>query len=72
MQGDFQICISVPLNVLILTHRCFIQGHTISRKKIRHIRHLLATVQPQIFAPHFFTIEDASLLEKLNHETKTK
>ena len=56
--------------MLILTHRCFIHGHAISRQKRRHNRDLLATVRPQIFAPHFFTIADASLLEKLNHKTK--
>ena len=40
-------------------------------EKRRH-RHLLATVWPRIFAPHFFKIEDTSLLEKLNHETRQK
>ena len=49
-----------------------IHGHAISRKKRRHIRHFVATVRPRISAPHFFTIEDVSLLEKLNHETETK
>ena len=44
----------------------------ISRKKRRHIRHLLTTVRPRIFAPHFFTIEDVWLMERLNRETKTK
>ena len=43
-------------NTLILID--IIHGHAISREKMRHIRHLLATVQPRIFAPHFFTIED--------------
>ena len=38
----------------------------------KHIRHLLATVRPRIFAQHFFTIEDVSLVEKQNHETKTR
>ena len=57
--------------MLILTRRCFIHGHAISRKK-KHIRHLLATDRPWIFAPHFFTIEDVSLLEKLKHETKIR
>ena len=37
-------------------------------EKTRHIRHLLATARPQIFAPHFFTIEDVSLLEKWQDE----
>ena len=41
-------------------------------EKRRHIKHLLAAVRPRIFAPHFFLIEDVALLEKLNHETKTK
>ena len=50
-------------NTLILID--IIHGHAISRKKRRHIRHLLATVQPRIFAPHFFTIENFSFLEKL-------
>ena len=30
------------------------------------------TLDIKIFAPYFFTIEDVSLTEKLNHETKTK
>ena len=47
-----------------------IHGHAILRKKRRHIRHLPATVRPRIFAPHFFTIEDASLLEKSRDEDK--
>ena len=38
--------------------------------KKRHIRYLLATVRPPIFAPHFFTIEDVSLLEKSRDEDK--
>ena len=38
--------------------------------KKRHIRYLLATVRPPIFAPHFFTIEDVSLLEKSRDENK--
>ena len=50
-------------NTLILID--IIHGHAISRKKMRHIRHLLATVQPRIFAPHFFTIENFSVLQKL-------
>ena len=40
------------------------------QKKRRHIRHLLATVRPRIFAPHFFTIEDVSILEKSRDENK--
>ena len=51
-------------NTLILID--IIHDHVISQKKRRHIRHLLATVRPQIFAPHFFTIEAVSLLEKLD------
>ena len=47
-----------------------IHGHAILRKKTRHIRHLLATARPRIFAPHFFTIEDVSLLEKSQDENK--
>ena len=39
-------------------------------KKTRHIIHLLATVRPLIFAPTFFTIEDASPLEKSRDENK--
>ena len=30
------------------------------------------TLDIKIFAPYSFTIEDVSLTEKLNHETKTK
>ena len=30
------------------------------------------TLDIKIFAPYFSTIEDVSLTEKLNHETKTK
>ena len=59
-------------SVLILKHKCFIHVHTISRKKARHSRHLLALAPLRIFVPHFFTIEDVSVLEKLNHKTKTK
>ena len=47
-----------------------IHGHATLRKKRRHIRYILATVQPRIFAPHFFTIEDFSLLEKSRDEKK--
>ena len=61
---------SEVVNTLILID--IIHGHSISRKKIRHIRHLLATVQPRIFGPYFFTIKDVLLLEKQNYETKTK
>ena len=39
-------------------------------KKRRHIRYLLATARPRIFAPHFFIIEDFSLLEKSRDEKK--
>ena len=41
-------------------------------EKRRHIRHLLATVRPPIFARHLFTIEDVSLHFWKNHETKRK
>ena len=61
---------SEVVNILILID--IIHGHAISRKKRRHIGHLLATVRQRIFSQHFFTIEDVSLLEKLNHGTKTK
>ena len=48
-----------------------LHGHAVLQKKRRHIRHPLETVRPRIFAPHFFTVI-ISLLEKLNHETKTR
>ena len=51
-------------SVPILTHRLDVLSMVIlfHGKKIRHIRHLLATVRPRIFPAHFFTIEDISLL----------
>ena len=47
-----------------------IHGHATLRKKRRHMRYLLATARPRIFAPHFFTIEDFSLLEKSRDKKK--
>ena len=47
-----------------------IHGHATLLKKRRHIRYLLATARPRIFAPHFFIIEDFSLLEKSRDKKK--
>ena len=47
-----------------------IHDHATLRKKRRHMRYLLATARPRIFAPHFFTIEDFSLLEKSRDKKK--
>ena len=47
-----------------------IHGHATLRKKRRHIRYLLATARPRIFAPHFFTIKISGNLEKSRDEKK--
>ena len=47
-----------------------IHGHATLRKKRRQVRYLLATARPRNFAPHFFIIEDFSLLEKSRDEKK--
>ena len=57
-----------PINYLYVID--IIHGHATLRKKRRHMRYLLATARPRIFAPHFFTIEDFSLLEKSRDKKK--
>ena len=62
-------------SVLILKHRCFIHGHTISRKKGRHIRYYSQQSDHGFSEPHFFTIEDVSILKKQKarlHETRSE